>query len=324
MSESGGGNLETTELSSGPEALGKSWETLIVLQRHSSYDSGRPKDPKNPTTEEQKSLGRLTDDKVEEGKTIPGGKTLAAQRARERLQSIFSEDSGNTYIIVANSPTYWLDDPRLGRRAQETADIITNEITEDLRRRGIPLDHLINTQSNPNPPDSKSAKKRSTRFRGAPGSITKLETNLQESQMFQFPEYTSGLREKYGGQGPDFWRNRNLDTDKEMRLKTGAPGPEDDARDINMAVSSEARYARLWHKDPGNKGKRLVVWNVTHGDGLEPYLQRVVGVSQEEFSAGYNDGVAIAIDSSGQAKTAISGKEFQVHLAAHGTQLLPK
>lgn len=313
----------STEATVAPEIPKTGFETLIVLQRHSAYDSGRPKDPKAVTPDEESRLGRLTEDKVEDGKTIAGGKTLARQRAHERLSAIFSEDPQNTYVLVANSPTYWLDNPKFGRRAQETANIISTEIQTELARRGLPPDQFLNNTPNPNPAETKAGKARKTRFRGQEGSITKLETNLQESQMFQYPKYTAKLREKYQGQGPEFWKNRNLDTDRELREKLGAPGPADDARDINLTVSSEARYARLWHARPENKGKRLVIWNVTHGDGLEPYVQRVVGAAPEDFRAGYNDGIAIAIDSTGSAKTKIGEKEFNIPVAAHGKNLPP-
>lgn len=303
MEEEGVGTNHKAERQVAPEIPHAGWETLLVLHRHSAYDSGRPSEQWNPTLEDQGRLGRLT--------TV--GREMAAERADERIKAILEQDSGNTYILIVNSPTYWLDNPKLGRRAQETADIIARKVLEELRKRGLSENHLLNTHPNPN-----ETQERKTRFRGAEGSITKLKTGLRESQMFQYPEYVVPLREKYKGQGPDFWGARNADVDRELRERVGAPGPDDDARDINLAVAAEARYAKLWHAQPENAGKRLVIWNVTHGDGLVPYLQRVLHIPEGEFTADYNGGIGITIDSKGRAKTKVKGVEYQVPLMLHG------
>lgn len=338
----GEGNEEVQASSTQPEVTGEAaaevmpqaaspetptdgnWKTIIVLQRHSAYDSGRPADWNHPTTEEAKTLGRLTEDTVdEEGSLKKGGKTLATERARERLEAILATDPENIDFLIVSSPTFWVDKPEFGQRARETADIITEEIKEQLKEKGLSERQILNTQ-----PVPIEAKKRNTRFRSekrAEGSTTKLATNLRETQMFQ-TEYAAFLRARYGGQGPAFWKAYNADAgeDREKRLELGAPGPMDDARDINTVVNSEARYARLWHQNSANKGRKLVIWDVTHGDGLEPYLQRVVGVGPEEFSAGYNSGVSIVLKGGEEKPTVvIAGKTRDVPIAAHGNKLPP-
>ena len=306
-----------------PEIPGEGWDTLIILQRHSAYNSGRPADRNSYTDEEKATLGRLTDDTEEK----IGGKTLAAQKAEERIDAILANDPTRADFLVVSSPTFWLDEPQFGQRARETADIIIEQIKQELTKRGLSQDQILNTHPVPVSNEGK-VPPRETRFRtesSVSGSTAKRETSLRESQMFQFPEYAAYLREKYGGQGPNFWKNRNLDTDREKREELGAPSPQQDANDVSMTVAAEARYARLWHQSPDNSGRRLVIWNITHGDGLEPYAQRIIGMDPSDFSAGYNDGFAISVNDQGSAKTIVSGKEFSVSLVPpRGNRLPPQ
>ena len=59
MAEAGENQTQT------PEIPSEGWDTLLILQRHSAYNSGRPADRYSLTDEEKSTLGRLTPDTEE-------------------------------------------------------------------------------------------------------------------------------------------------------------------------------------------------------------------------------------------------------------------
>lgn len=277
-----------------PEIPRDGWQTLIFLQRHGRYDNRVPADFANPTEEEKAKLGRLTAE----------GRKEAHQRAKVRIESVLASDPEHTYILLVNSPTYWLDNSELGQRAQETAQIIGEEIQKALKLKWLTPDHLLNTVE-------KTTQKGNVIGAFKEG-LSRPELRIGESPMFQFPEYIAYMREKYKGQDSDFWQARNADVDQEMRKKFGTPGPEDDAEEIELAVGIETQFARKFHSlNPGN---RLLVWNVTHGDSLEPYAQRKLGIPEYDFRALYNEGIAISIDDQGEATVHTALYDFPVDL----------
>lgn len=287
MSEDTSIEQENTEKIIAPEIPRNGWETLIVLQRHGRYDSRRPKDGIN-LSEEEKAYGHLTEE----------GKLEAKKRADERIEAALSQDHQNTDFLIVNSPTYWLDNEQLGQRAKATAEIIAGEIIDTLQERSLSGEQFLN---------------HSDRFRG---KLSRPDPRIGEALMFQVPEFANFLRKEYGGQGPDFWANYNRDTHRETREQLGAEGPAEIADRISQSVNVVARFARGYHHQ--HPDRKLVVWMVTHGDGLEPYLQRALHVPEEAFTAGYNEGIGIAIDPEGNAKTKIKGVDYQVPLATHG------
>ncbi len=60
-----------------------------------------------------------------------------------------------------------------------------------------------------------------------------------------------------------------------------------------------------------------MVWMVTHGDGLEPYVQRTLGVPEEDFWADYNAAVGIALDEKGNGRVIINGKPYDIPITAN-------
>jgi hypothetical protein len=286
---------KTAETVIAPEIPRENWETCILLQRHGRYDSRAPQDRNNITEEEKKTLGRLTEE----------GKVEAAKRDDDRIAALMENDPENTYFLVINSPTFWHDFEDLGQRAKETADIIAERIKVELKKRGIDENHLLNTAKKENGEDA---------FKGDDSS--RPERRVGEALFFQVPQFAAFLRKEYGGQGPAFWENFNEDTHKELREDLGAEGPEDISDRMNLIMNVAARFARKFHYD--NPGKKLVPWIVSHGDGLEPFVQRSLNAKEADFKAGYNDGVAIAIDKGGRGKTTINGKEFEVSFPKKG------
>lgn len=284
MSETGEGLPEQTIA---PEIPRQGWDTLIVLQRHGKYDNRRPADNGN-LADEEKNYGRLTEE----------GKAETKKRAGERVEAILSQSPESTDILILNSPTYWLDNEQLGQRARETAEIIAAEVEDNLHSRGLSQEQLLNSLE---------------KFKG---DLSRPDSRLGEAQMFQVPEFVGALRKEYGGQGPEFWVNFNRDAHRELREQLGAEGPTEIADRINRSINVVARFARKYHHF--NPYRKLAVWMVTHGDGLEPYVQKALGVSEDDFSAGFNEGIGIAIDSEGNGKTNIKGKEYKVPLTTYG------
>jgi len=274
-----------------PEVLGHDWETLILLQRHGGYDNRRPADPEHITEEEKKTLGRLTPEGIEEVK----------RRTHMRLEAIFQQSSDVDFLLI-NSPTFWLDNENFGQRARETAETIAGEIAKELEKRGLPETQLLNLTTREGKPAFK-------------GGVSRPEIRLGEALMFQFPEFTAFLRKESGGkQGPEFWKNFNEDTYKEERKKAGAEGPVEIADRMNEFLTVVARFAAWYHEK--HPGRKLVPWIVTHGDSVEPYVQRVVG--GKDFTAGFGDGVGISVDSSGRARSEVNGIEYNVPFVEHG------
>ena len=204
------------------------------------------------------------------------GKVEAKQRAQERINATLSQDPSKTDFLIINSPTFWLDNEQLGQRAKETAEIIAGAVLETLSDRGLSNEQFLN---------------HSDRFKG---EVSRPDSGIGEALMFQVPEFVNHLRQVYGGQPPSFWANYNRDTHRELREQTGAEGPGDIADRINERVNVVARFAHMYHFQ--HPDRKLVAWMVTHGDGLEPFVQRALHIPEEAFSAGYNEGIGIGID----------------------------
>ena len=294
MLKEGTADYKKPETLIAPEIPRTDWDTILILQRHGAYDTKRPVDSKNPTEEEIKSLGRLT----------PEGKEDVKKITRKRLGVVMENQPEKTDFLLINSPTYWLDNEKFGQRARETSEIVAEEIKNYLKEKGLPDNQLLNTLQRES---GKSI------FRGG---VSRPEKRLGEALMFQVPEFADFLRKEYKGQGPDFWKNFNLDTHKEKREQYGAEGPVEIADRMNKFITVVARFASAYHKK--HPGRKLLSWKIAHGDSLEPYVQRVLGVPEEAFNAGYNAGIGISINAKGEAKTTIEDKDYKVNFIAHG------
>ena len=111
---------ESAESVVAPEISRDEWKTLEIIQRHSGpYESGKPADPPNITDQEKATLGRLTTDGIDD----------ARKKAREKIDVILFQDPETDFLILA-SPTSWLDNPELGQRALETAELIAEVVRE--------------------------------------------------------------------------------------------------------------------------------------------------------------------------------------------------
>lgn len=270
------------------------FKTLLLIQRHGKYDSGRPADMKAITPEEEQTLGRLTQEGIDAAKA----------RADARLEAVLSDAPEKADFLVINSPTFWLDQENLGQRARETAEVIAGELQRFIDEGKISKEQVLNnlTRDDETPAFKDGA--------------SRQEERLGEALMFQVPAFANFLRKEYGGQGPKFWSAFNKDTHKELREELGAEGPAEIAERMREFTSVLARFGSMYHKQ--HEGRKLVIWVVTHGDTLEPYENLVLGAPHEDIHVGYNDGIGIAIDGEGEAVSEVGGKSYAVDFPKHG------
>lgn len=247
------------------EILKGEWRSLIIVRRHSIYDNRQPADYDSPTAEEKQTLGHLT----------PEGRTAAAERTRERVDAILDAGEDVDFMVIT-SPTHWMGHEELGQRADETGQIVSQTISEELAARGGNPTRLINTSDNIH------------------GDLTRQHRGIEEARLFNDRQFTAFMRERYGGQGREFWDAVNADTHRELRESLGAEGPEDVAARVQRTIDLIARFGEYYeHRNPG---RRLATFIITHQEDLEPYAQRRLGVAPADFQPGYNDGLEIAID----------------------------
>lgn len=269
-------------------------ETGIFFQRHGRYDNRRPEDENNLTEEARQSHGRLTQE----------GRVEAGEVINRRIITVFETEPENTDILVVVSPTFWIDSPDLGQRAVETGEIISQKVVEYLKIHGLSTNQLLNCQLR---------KDNTPRFRNG---FAHQDEKLGEGRLFQVLEFANYLRKKYEGQGSDFWKNYFADADEVVRRGMQAEGPADAAARLGRVMDIEARYARIYHHF--NPGRKLFIWNVTHGDGLTPFVERVIRVPRESFEADYNEGIGTRITKDGKASANFQGNEYRVSVFQPG------
>jgi hypothetical protein len=274
--------------STDPEKLNHKPVTTIDVRRHSDYEGGFPKAGwGKPTEEEQGSLGHLTEQGVEN----------ASRVAKEIVQKRLAETDNNVDFLVLASPTHWLGDEQLGQRAIETAKIYSDEIKRQLEERGLPADRLLNTGH---------SKKRQHEI----GDV-RVTDKMVEAQIFDDPvaleKVVDGLREKYGGQGKEFWDAWYAGADDEALESVGAEKSTEAADRADKQIEALTRYGELHNK---LTGRSLEVIVLTHHEVLQPYALHKLGVSQREFEPGKNDGFEVKIED-GKAIVSIAGQKVE-------------
>lgn len=279
-------NTESQETDPG----GDQWQTKVILQRHSKYESGFPQNGwTNPTEEEKERLGHLTKEGAAEAREV----------AAPRISGALSQAGLNVDFVVIASPTHWLGHPEFGQRAVETGEVISDEIMTQLREAGLPETQLLNLT------------------KSFDGDFVRESAKLVEAQMFDnHIDFAEELRAKYGGQNREFWDAYNADADRERRKEVEAEGSPEAADRVNKLMNVLARWAKVRRiKQPHRK---TVIFVVSHHEAIEPYAQKVLGMQQGEFEPQYNDAIEINIDSEGVGRTTIAGKVIDVAFAAHG------
>lgn len=262
--------------------------TNIDVRRHSDYDGGFPAAGwGKPSEAEQESLGHLTEQGVEN----------ATRVAKEIIEKRLDEAGNNVDFLILASPTHWLGDEQLGQRAIETAKIYSEEVKRQLEERGLPADRLLNTSH-------------SQKFQHEVGDV-RVTKKMVEAQIFDDPvaleEVVDGLREKYHGQGTEFWDAWYAGVDDEALESVGAEKSTDAAERADKQIEALIRYGKLHNKVTG---RSLEVIVLTHHEVLQPYVLHKLGISQRDFVPGKNEGFEIKVED-GKAMVTVAGQEVE-------------
>jgi len=264
--------------------------TNIDVRRHSQYDGGFPKAGWGKATDQEKEdLGHLT----------PEGIENAGRVARELVEKRLDEAGNDIDFLVVASPTYWLGDENLGQRAIETAKIYSDEIKAELKARGLPQEQLLNTIHS----QSKQHEVGDVR----------TTNKMVEAQMFDDPvaleTVVDGLREKYGGQGEEFWDAwYNGDNDEALE-SVGAETAKQAVERASKQMDILVRYGKMYNKITG---RNLEVIVLTHHEVLQPYALHELGVSTEEFKPDKNEGFEIRVED-GRAVATVAGHDIELN-----------
>lgn len=261
--------------------------TMIDVRRHSQYNDSFPKAGWGKATKEEKdSLGHLTAEGIENAHRI----------ARELIEKRIDQVDGNIDFLVISSPTSWLGDEQLGQRAIETAKIYSDEIQEALASRGMPEDHLLNAGRLPS-------------SQHEVGNV-RVSKRVIEAQIFDGPKVLpviDSLREKYGGQGKEFWDAWYAGTDNEVLDPVGAERSTETADRADKLIEALTRYGDMHNQATG---RNLEVIVITHHEVLQPYALHTLGVSQKEFTPDKNEGFEI-LSQNGKAVARVAGHEIE-------------
>ncbi len=262
--------------------------TTIDVRRHSEYEGGFPKAGwGKPTDEEKLTLGHLTEIGVENARRV----------AREIVEKRLAEAGGQVDFLVLASPTYWLGDEQLGQRAIETAKIYSEEVEAQLKAHGLPPEHLLNTVH-------------SESLQHPIGNVRKTR-KMVEAQMFDDPvaleAVVDGLREKYKGQGEEFWNAWYDGVDNEALKSVGAETSAEAADRADRQMQILARYGNMHNKATG---RSLEVIVLTHHEVLQPYALHKLGVSPADFLPGKNEGLEIRVED-GKSVATVAGRQIE-------------
>lgn len=256
--------------------------TRIIVQRHGKYDRDR----------NSESSGKLTHE----------GEEKTKQESRERVKNILDkipedERSKVMFLILGSDTTY----NGKGARSMETAQIILDQIKEELKERGLNETQILNVVQ-----EYRKAKEGGVR----PVPLAREPLMIENSS-----EFLQFLKEKYGDMNFDFWFAFETDADREKRLEMGAEGVEDLADRLNKFLLVLNRYSSFFHKK--HPDKRLVVWTASHYDLISPWSRKfILGQKVEDFPmpVDYGAGVSIDTNKDGESSTMIGNKEYGVKL----------
>jgi len=263
--------------------------TNIYVRRHSQYDGSFPEAGWGKATDQEKEqLGHLTAEGVEN----------AGRVARELVEKRLDEAGNNVDFLVVASPTHWLGDESLGQRAIETAKIYSAEIKIQLEERGLSQDQLLNTVH-------------SQSLQHEVGDV-RVTRKMVEAQIFDDPvaleQVVDGLREKYGGQGEEFWDAWYNGDDNEALVSVGAETAGEAVERADKQIRILTRYGKMYNKQTG---RNLEIIVLTHHEVLQPYALHKLGISTQDFKPDKNEGFEIRVED-GKAVASIAGQNIQL------------
>lgn len=263
--------------------------TNIDVRRHSEYDGSFP----------DAGWGKATDQEMSElGHLTPEGIDNASRVARELVEKRLDESGNRVDFLVVASPTHWLGDENLGQRAIETAKIYAEEIKMQLEARGLPKEQLLNTVH-------------SQSLQHEVGDV-RVTKKMVEAQIFDDPvaleEVVDGLREKYGGQGEEFWEAWYNGDDNEALVSVGAETAGEAVERADKQMRILTRYGKMYNKQTG---RNLEIIVLTHHEVLQPYALHKLGISTQDFKPDKNEGFEIRVED-GKAVASIAGQDVEL------------
>lgn len=264
-------------------------EGLIILQRHTKYDSTTPEGIKNVANDPEnrnkvrpgeEKFGSITEEGAEETRNI----------TRQRLEEIFkNEDLKQVGFLFAGSSTHYLGVEGLGQRALQTAEIEMDETRKFLEEKGLdPEEHILNLQKGP-----KEIRKteESAMYGAAPGLVF--------GELGAGKDFNAFLEQFVKGKFDERLQEAGAETSEEL------------AKRVERHLQILARFARMYHKDYPDK--KLVVFTNSHNDAIESFAQKGVEGLKDGFKVANNDAIAISLsEGSTSPTTLIGGEQYDV------------
>ncbi len=200
-------------------------------------------------------------------------KNQATRQLTEMIDSVPEGERQNICVMVVASPTI----KNVGKRSVETAEEILAAVRETFQANNISKDNIL-TES------------------------PRETANIEEPRIFKDEDlrFFFYLTDKYSKGTPEFWNAFESDTESEKRKELDAEGPEDIADRFDRFNKVLIRYSKMFHRK--YKGKRLLIWNVSHYDTISPfYKTRIANKPLDtHVPVDYLAGLSIKVDNSGE------------------------
>lgn len=258
-------------------------ETEIIMQRHEKYIRDL----------EHERSGSLESEEAKKAYN------QSVEILKSKFDSIPEEERKNVDILVIASNTEY--GKAKGKRSFETASEVVKGIQEVLEKYGLDKNQLLNSNSKTGEGDEK---------------IVPVENeNIQEPRMFKdSPEFVEYLKGIYGDQTQDFWKAFEEDEEKAVRKELGAEGPEHMKKRYNDFVKFLKEFSEHYHEE--NKGRRLIIWTVSHYDTISPFIKNEVTKTDpnEYLPVDYGSGISLNIDSEGEVTSNIRGVKYDINI----------
>lgn len=238
-------------------------------------------------------------DDHEQGHLTAAGREHARAVADEKVEAYLDKNPDIHFMVIASDQMIDERDPGMGgRRAHETASIITESIRAHLLDRGLPAEQL---------------------FGYSDEEALTTSPVIREANIFS-NDFMQHLRTKYSEDNP--WSMYYQDTEAETRRSMGAESPHDLAKRMDYMIKVAEMVGASFHKAPGKEDKPLLIWMVGHGGGLDSFLHHYAGVPLEELGFDLSGGFTLRATQEGVVVADVKGNEYPVQ--RDGSMSLPR
>lgn len=255
----------------------KQGESEIIIQRHEKYRS----------EEDDEKVGSLYEDAADN----------AYQQTREifeaKLKDLTEQERQNVRVLILGSTTKHFGK---GQRSMETADMVAQAISDVMQENSMSEEQILNNTD------------------AIMGDKVRPVDQMQAPRMFDdSPEFVEYLREKYKGQGQQFWQAFEEDWEKEKREELGAESSMDIVERFSKYIEVLDRFARRFHKK--NPDHSLLIWTVSHYDTISPYVKNKINKSDPNqfVPVDYGAGISIKIDKEQHKTSVVNGQQYEIN-----------